>query len=73
MNNMGGFNFQGNVKHGGSGPFPPKGVTPPPHAYRFNCVSYPVRGMMDPESTRYRMSSIPNGSTYLVPEMRKPE
>jgi hypothetical protein len=73
LENMGGFNFQGNVKHGGSGPFPPDGETPPPHAYRVVCISYPVQGMMNPEGTRYRISGLPNSATYLAPEMRKVE
>ncbi|KAJ3506650.1 hypothetical protein NMY22_g17179 [Coprinellus aureogranulatus] len=71
LNNFSSFNFQGLEKHGGSGPFPPPGVTPPAYAYRFMNVAYPPHALMDPHATRYRLSLLPGGPLYIAPEMRQ--
>lgn len=74
LSNHGGFNFQGNRQHGGTGPFPPQGEQPPTHAYRFNLVSYPPANMMNPDTTRWRMALGSSGeSVFLTPEMRAAE
>lgn len=69
LENYTGFNFQGNRRHGGSGPFPPKGVTPDSSAYRFTMISYPPESMVS-SSSRMRMGASSSGATFLTPEMR---
>ncbi|RXW11975.1 hypothetical protein EST38_g13879, partial [Candolleomyces aberdarensis] len=71
--NGGGFNFHGNVKHGGSGPFPPSGVEPPPSAYRLTLISYPPERAVDPTKTRHQiLASSWKGTVMNTPEMRYP-
>ncbi|KAJ2922527.1 hypothetical protein H1R20_g14570, partial [Candolleomyces eurysporus] len=73
LSNGGGFNFHGNVKHGGSGPFPPRGEKPPPSAYRLTLISYPPERAVDPTKTRHQvLASSWRGTVMNTPEMRYP-
>ncbi|KAF6751748.1 hypothetical protein DFP72DRAFT_473889 [Ephemerocybe angulata] len=68
------FNFQGNRKHGASGPFPPDGETDiPSWAYRFTLISYPPSRMCN-QTCRFRIGATPGTVPfYLAPEMQNPE
>ncbi|KAF6764197.1 hypothetical protein DFP72DRAFT_799814 [Ephemerocybe angulata] len=70
-----GFNFQGNRKHGGSGPFAPDDAAEDvPWAYRFAGICYPPAEMVGQEC-RYRLAALGGGGhegLHLTPEMMNP-
>ncbi|KAF6750466.1 hypothetical protein DFP72DRAFT_1072189 [Ephemerocybe angulata] len=70
------FNFQGNRRHGASGPFPPPGTdlsSIPAWAYRFTLISYPPSRMCN-QKCRYRVAATPSSEPiFLAPEMQNPE
>ncbi|KAF6744864.1 hypothetical protein DFP72DRAFT_1078071 [Ephemerocybe angulata] len=70
-----GFNFQGNRKHGGSGPFAPDDAAEDvPWAYRFAGICYPPAEMVGQEC-RYRLAALAGGGhegLHLTPEMMNP-
>ncbi|RXW13663.1 hypothetical protein EST38_g12190 [Candolleomyces aberdarensis] len=51
-------NFSGRQAHGGTAPEAPPGVTPAPHAQRFNIVSYPKETMIS-GCANYTMAARP--------------